>query len=660
MALKDYKGVGPKTLTYLEKIGILDERDFWLHLPFRYENYTKVTRVADLEPGPVVVRARVRKLKVNEMRRGLSVTLADLYDESGAVRAIWFNQPYLRQMLKGVQEWLFAGTFGFHRGQMTLQNPRIKSATAKLKEVVPVYSATKGLPSSKIAKIADENRAEVVKIQESLPEELREGRIGRSEALFMAHFPETQEDYVMARERLEYDELLEMFLAVELNKAEQNKLRAPYVAPNVELMRQALSKLPYQLTAGQKQILWAAMQDMTKEVPMNRLLQGDVGSGKTAVAALLMLCAARAGCQAVLLAPTEILARQHFAGWQKFWGLFGVSSALLVGAAEDKYKVQRMIRDNKVQLVVGTTAVLSERVRFPNLGLAIVDEQHRFGVKQRLALLEGGKRAPHLLAMTATPIPRSLQLVMFGDLAVSNLREKPAGRAPIKTKVVPPAGLAEVAKAITETVARGEQVYYVCPLISEGEGVTAEGEYKKLAAKFKKMRVGLLHGKMETEDKVKVAGAFMRREIDILVSTTVIEVGVSSDNATLIVIREADSFGLATLHQLRGRVGRSDKPSSCYLMTSANDAPTARLQEVERSEDGFYLAERDLELRGPGAIYGTLQHGALEETFRRAREEDWREVQEKARDYISKNPTLEGYPELLSGVMRYARTTRLN
>ncbi len=333
----------------------------------------------------------------------------------------------------------------------------------------------------------------------------------------------------------------------------------------------------------------------------------------------------------------------------------GFSSALLTSTSEDKAAVQEKIRAGEIPLVVGTTAVLAERVHFANLGLAIIDEQHRFGVKQRQAL-----GTAHLLTMTATPIPRSLQLALFGDLAISRLREKPAGRRPIATRVLPPAALPEIEQAILATVARGEQVYYVCPLVSEGDGLTAEAEYQRLKGKLKRLRVGLLHGQLATTEKNRVTTEFMAGKIDLLVATTVIEVGVSSDNATLIVLREADRFGLATLHQLRGRVGRSDKASQCFLVMTENSTPTARLREVERSEDGFYLAERDLELRGPGAIYGTLQHGVLDEKFRRARLEDFRELQVKARDYVAENPGLAGYPELAEQVARYRAVSRLN
>jgi ATP-dependent DNA helicase RecG len=452
-----------------------------------------------------------------------------------------------------------------------------------------------------------------------------------------------------------------------LNRQENAKLKGWHIPFDQPVVKQFVEKLPFALTGAQRLAAWEILQDFEKETPMNRLLQGDVGSGKTVVAGLAARQAAHEGFQTALMAPTEILATQHAETLQNLLSPFGVKVGLLTGSVKGvaRKNLYKAISEGEVQVVVGTHALIQETVIFHKLGFVVIDEQHRFGVKQRQELLKKSQYMPHLLAMTATPIPRSLALTVYGELDISILNELPKGRKPIATKIWSPNSRAQLYTLVDEQIALGRQAYVICSLIDdnpENEIKSVQAEYKKLQNSiFKHRRIGLLHGKLKSDEKEAVMQQFAKGEIDILVSTTVVEVGVDVPNATVMVIEDADRFGLSQLHQLRGRVGRSIHQSYCYLVTSTSAKPTQRLREVEKSNDGFYLAEVDLKLRGPGEIYGHAQHGALNLQIATLGDTKLiKRAQEAARRFVASGENLLQYKELASRVHYYQRLTTLN
>ena len=432
-------------------------------------------------------------------------------------------------------------------------------------------------------------------------------------------------------------------------------------------MKSFVDQLPFPLTNAQRRAAWQILQDLESDHPMNRLLQGDVGSGKTVVAGLVAAEVAKAGFQTAIMAPTEILAQQHAKTLDELLSPFGVSVALLTGHVKGAARNQLLdnLASGNIDVVVGTHALIQEKVAYHRLGFAVIDEQHRFGVKQRQALLEKSDFMPHLLSMTATPIPRSLALTLYGELDISILDELPSGRQPIQTKIWSPASAPKLYESIENELAKGRQAYVICPLIDDNpdnDKKSVEAEYNKLSKTiFSHRRVGLLHGKLPAEEKAEVMQKFADDELDMLVSTTVVEVGVNVPNATVMLIENADNFGLSQLHQLRGRVGRGKHQSFCHLMMSGHDKPSQRLREIEKSQDGFYLAEVDLKLRGPGEIYGKMQHGdlnlkiaSLADTALIAR------AQTEAERFVKEGQDLLQYNHLAHAVSRYQRLTVLN
>ena len=444
--------------------------------------------------------------------------------------------------------------------------------------------------------------------------------MGRAEAISAMHFPKTTEEVQRARDRLAFEELFELLLASQLNKLENQQLEGYHIPFEQSVVKQFVSNLPFELTGAQRRAAWDILQDFERKIPMNRLLQGDVGSGKTVVAGLAARQAASHGFQTALMAPTEILASQHAETLDKLLAPFGVRVGLLVGSLKGKARqtLYEQIANGEVDVVVGTHAVIQDKVSFKKLGFVVIDEQHRFGVDQRQKLLaKSGADGlmPHLLAMTATPIPRSLALTVYGELDLSILNERPKGRMPIKTEIVTPVGVPKMYERVDAEIANGRQAYVVCSLIDDNpendtKSVTAEHQRLKQTI-FGHRQIGLLHGKMKPAEKETIMQDFKARKYDILVSTTVVEVGVDVPNATTMIIENADRFGLSQLHQLRGRVGRGSHQSYCYLVMSSSNKPSERIREIEKSDDGFYLAEVDMKLRGPGEIYGRMQHGAL-------------------------------------------------
>ena len=661
--IQEVKGIGPKTAEVLHKAGIFTLRDLVYHLPRDYEDFQQAQNIADLKPGNVTVRARVEEIKTRRMRRNLAITEATLRDKTGAVRAVWFNQPYRAKQFEKDVEYYFTGTMALNYGRYQISNPSAVSSkdydsklnTYPIQPVYPARGSVKSQDFKKFIKTIDNNIALIPDMIPNFP--------GRADALFEVHFPENLAQARAGREYLATEELFSLLLAARLNREENQKLRTDPIKCDMEEFKAFVEKLPFKLTNAQRRATWEILQDMAADIPMNRLLQGDVGSGKTMVAALSAFAAAKGGYQTALMAPTEVLATQHA---ESLANLFKgqLSVALLTGSTKHKDELKKHIKAGEVDLVIGTHALITDDTEFAHLGLAIIDEQHRFGVAQRQKLLSKAHTMPHLLSMTATPIPRSLQLTIFGDLAVSILDELPAGRQPITTKIVSPNSTKQMWGAIEKELLAKHQVYYICKKIDDkgaSELSSVKKEVQKIAHQFPNYNVAYLHGKMKPAEKDEIMTLFANGEIDILVSTTVVEVGVNVPNATVMVIADADQYGLSQLHQLRGRVGRGSAASYCYLINSNSDAPTRRLREIERSQDGFYLAEVDLKLRGPGELYGSLQHGALD--LRIATITDTKLVHKA--DMLVKQFRQEGYnmleyKELSDSVRKYQRLTTLN
>ena len=660
--IEEVKGIGPKTADVLHKAGIFTLRDLVYHLPRDYEDFQQAQDIASLKPGKVTVKAKVESITTRRMRRNLALTEATLRDKTGAIKVIWFNQPYRAKQFDQDKEYYFSGTMALSYGRYQISNPSAtlasdydKALTAKIQPVYPARGSVKSQDFKKFMKTIENN---IALIPDMIP-----NFEGRAEALFDVHFPETLEQAKSGREYLATEELFSLLLAARLNREENQKLHTEPIKGDMEAFKAFIGTLPFKLTNAQRRATWEIIQDMAEDIPMNRLLQGDVGSGKTMVAALSAFMAANAGFQTALMAPTEVLATQHAESLAKLFG-DKLSVALLTGSTKHKDELKKHIKNGDVDLVIGTHALITDDTEFSKLGLAIIDEQHRFGVMQRQKLLSKAHTMPHLLSMTATPIPRSLQLTIFGDLAVSILDELPAGRQPITTKIVSPNSTKQMWGAIEKELEAKHQVYYICKKIDDkgaSELSSVKKEVQKVAHQFENYNVAYLHGKMKPAEKDEIMTLFANGEIDILVSTTVVEVGVNVPNATVMVIADADQYGLSQLHQLRGRVGRGSDASYCYLINSNSDAPTRRLREIERSQDGFYLAEVDLKLRGPGELYGSLQHGALD--LRIATITDTKLVHKAdmlVKDFRKKNYDMVEYKELSDSVRKYQRLTTLN
>jgi len=672
-SLEKVKGVGAKTAEQFSVAGIETVGDLISFLPRRHEDFTEISKIADIHPGKATIRARCEKVATRPVRRGLRITTAVLVDDTGKLQAVWFNQPYREAQLKTGEEFFFSGEFEFNYNKYQLTNPSAEKVgdiiPVQTERLLPVYRAVKGLKSQVVRKVLNELRPLMSMLPETLPSSVvqSEKLVPRSAAILEMHFPKDQKEIAEARERLAFEELFQLLLASQLNRQENAKLIGWHIPFDQHVVAEFVKQLPFDLTSAQRRAAWDIIQDFERKTPMNCLLQGDVGSGKTVVAGLAARQAAHAGFQSALMAPTEILANQHAETLTKLLMPFGVSVGLLTGSVKgaSRKTLYEQIATGAVDVVVGTHALIQSPVKFHKLGFVVIDEQHRFGVKQRQELLDKSIHMPHLLAMTATPIPRSLALTVYGELDVSVLNELPKGRKPIKTKIWSPNSREQLYQLVDVELSAGRQAYVICSLIDENpdnEIKSVEAEHKKLQNSiFKHRRIGLLHGKMKSDEKDVVMTKFALGEYDILVSTTVVEVGVDVPNSTVMVIENADRFGLSQLHQLRGRVGRSSHQSYCYLVMSDSSKPSQRLKEIEKSSDGFYLAEVDLKLRGPGEIYGRAQHGAL--NLQIATLSDTKLIaraQRQAKLFVERGEDLLQYKQLAAEVEHYQRLTTLN
>lgn len=671
--LSAIKGVGPKTAEQFELSGLDTVKDLIYYLPRRHEDFSQVTPIGSLSPGKRTIRARCESISTRNVKRGIRLTTAVLADDSGKLQAVWFNQAYRATQLKdSSQEFFFSGEFEFNYNKYQLTNPsaeKVSDMPVQTDRLLPTYRAIKGLKSQLVRKILQELRPLITMLPDTLPPEIvkKQKLISLSDALIGMHFPESSEQIERARERLAFEELFELLLASQLNKQANAQLESWQMPFEQPVVKAFVDSLPFALTDAQKKASWEILQDMEAAQPMNRLLQGDVGAGKTVVASIAARQAVSAGYQVALLAPTSILASQHARTMASLLEPYGINVAFLAGSVTAKQREPLLegLKNGSVDVIVGTHALLEPTVRFHKLGLVVIDEQHRFGVNQRQRLLDKSGKMPHLLAMTATPIPRSLALTVYGELDVSILNQKPAERKPILTKIWSPVSRAALYAEIDAQLTEGRQAYVICRLIDDNpanEAKSVEMEFKKLQnSVFGHRRIGLLHGRMKPTEKDEIMKRFLEHDIDILVSTTVVEVGVDVPNATAMLIEDAEQYGLSQLHQLRGRVGRSSHQSYCYLLTSDTKKSSQRLREVEKSNDGFYLAEVDLKLRGPGEIYGRAQHGALNlQIASLADTKLIHRAQQSAKEFVTSQSDLLQYKQLSANVEHYQRLTTLN
>ena len=612
------KGVGPKTAERFEKLGILTLSDLLCHYPCRYLDFSKPYSIAEAPADTeCVVKAEVfAKPGGRILPGGRRMERITAGDDVSSLEITWFNNPYAAQKLELGQEYYFQGivTGGMLRRQMV--NPQVRTdAQVKSSPFEAVYPQTEGLTSSAIAKCVRQLLTHAELLPDPLPSEmLKKYRLlSKADAVRAIHCPATEEEAFAARRRLIYEELLVLQLGIgRMKNHGAASTGAPMKKADASPFWESLSFSP---TGAQRRAVEEILTDMSGETSMNRLLQGDVGSGKTLVAAAAIWACIRAGYQAALLAPTEILASQHAENLNRLLSPFGMRVALLTGGmkAAARRTTLAAIRDDEADLIVGTHAILSEGVEFARLGLAVVDEQHRFGVRQRGLLAEKAAN-PHLLVMSATPIPRTLGLLMYGDLDISILDELPPGRKPVKTRCITGKKRADLYGFLDREIDSGRQVYIVCPAIEDagGSGLNAVKSYYEDIAKayLPDRRVGLMHGKLKPKEKAEVMDDFKSGRLDALVSTTVIEVGVDVPNATVMVIENAERYGLSALHQLRGRVGRGAAESWCFLVSdNASESVQKRLKFLCSTSDGFAVAQYDLETRGPGDFFGSRQHG---------------------------------------------------
>jgi ATP-dependent DNA helicase RecG len=672
--ITELKGVGEELARKLAILRIHSIDDLIEDFPRRYEDYSTITPVKSLRPGPVTIKAKISSATGRYVRRGMHITEAIASDDSASVRLVWFNQPYRAGAIKAGQDYFVTGEYKLSRQRFSILNPSVELVSdfpVNTARIIPIYRETKGLKSNQIRRLIREALNIVKDLPEHLPDWLvkEQKLIDYKNAISEIHFPSSLDLWGKAKRRLAFEEIFQLSLAALLNRQEVQAEKGLAIPFSEKLAKDFVSKLPFKLTDAQRKVVWRIYQDMAKSQPMNRLVEGDVGSGKTVVAAMAALMAMEQGLQVAFMAPTEILARQHAETLLNLLSNVGYGDrvGLLLGSltpAQKKTAHQR-ISDGTIRLIIGTHALISEKVDMHKLGLIIIDEQHRFGVGQRKKLQAKAGHMPHVLHMTATPIPRSLALTLYGELDISVLDEMPPGRQQIKTKLAAPASQKELFKQIDTEIEAGRQMFVVCPVITETEaskGLAAEEIFKQLSERdYKHRRVALLHGRMKTAEKEQVMADFVAHKYDILVSTTVIEVGVDVPNATVMLIVGAERFGLAQIHQLRGRVGRGAHQSYCYLMLSDAKAPVQRLRALENTTDGFKLAELDLQLRGPGAIYGTIQHGALD--LRIANLTDMRLIaaaRAAAQNFIDKNENINDYPHLVSKVTALRAVTNLN
>ena len=624
-SIETLKGIGEKTAKLFEKVGIRTIDDLLHYYPKGYDTYGEPKAIGELsedETGTVegFLKSGATGVHVN----GLSIVQATISDMTGKLRLVWYHMPYLKNTLRPDSHFIFRGRVIRKKNGLTMEQPQMFKPEAYeelLSSMRPVYAQTKGLGNKMITSAVEQALAFRTLERDYLPAGLRIANELAEDnfAIEHIHFPSNEEELKFARKRLVYDEFFFFLLAVRHLKEKRQNVQSPFHMEKQDECRKLLVDLPYRLTNAQLRTLEEVLKDLKSGSVMNRLIQGDVGSGKTIIAVLALLAACENGYQGALMVPTEVLARQHFESVTELFEKHGVDKKviLLTGSmtAKEKRIAYEKVASHEADIIIGTHALIQEKIVYDNLALVITDEQHRFGVAQREMFGNKGQM-PHVLVMSATPIPRTLAIILYGDLDISVIDELPANRLPIKNCVVDKSYRPRAYRFIENEVKNGRQAYVICPMVEESEMIDAENvlDYTKiLRQNLPGIRVEYLHGKMKGKEKNKIMEEFAAGEIQVLVSTTVIEVGVNVPNATVMMIENAERFGLAQLHQLRGRVGRGDKQSYCIMVNaSGNKEKNRRLDVLNKSNDGFYIASEDLKLRGPGDIFGIRQSGDLE------------------------------------------------
>jgi ATP-dependent DNA helicase RecG len=699
--------INERYLKKFHKLGLITVRDLLYHFPHRYDDYSKIVPINALKFDEVAtIQGQVQRIdNIRTFKRRMSLTEAIISDNTGSVKVIWFNQPYLIKNILPGKSISLSGKYLLGPKGPYISNPShelmiIGKFMTHTAGIIPVYPATIGLGSRflryyiKLALIASDQIKEFIPYDIIKKQKLPEIR----PALINIHFPRNMKLAEEAKKRFAFEELFLLQLFVLKQKISLQKETAFKITFDKDLVQKFVNKLPFKLTNAQRKSAWEIIRDMEKNKPMNRLLQGDVGSGKTVVAAMATLETAKAGFQAVFLAPTEILAQQHFKEINKLLSGFNLHIGILT-SAENKIEDETIkrsefiekIKNGKLDIVIGTHALIQKNIKFKNLALVIVDEQHRFGVEQRATLLGRSKQMPHLLSMTATPIPRTLSLTIYGDLDISILDEMPEGRQKIITKIVPPEQRKQAYEFIRREVKNGRQVFVICPRIeapaspsttpldSTRGGLGTDGqleidhrkliwsevkavkeEYEKLTIDiFPDLKVDMLHGKIKAKEKEKIMANFRDKKTDVLVSTSVIEVGIDIPNATVMMIEGADRFGLAQLHQFRGRVGRGKHQSYCFLFSTSGET-THRLRALAKCDNGFELAEKDLEIRGPGQFYGIKQSGIPDLAMNSLKDLIFvKSTRQEAIELLKKDPELLEYPLLSEKLSQFKKTIHL-
>ena len=620
--------VGPAYLKKLNKLNIKTIEDLFFHFPHRYEDFSKQTLISELKEGEkATIQAEIVEIKNTRLfHRRMVLTEALVKDNTGTIKITWFNQPYLTETLKKGKIVNFSGKLSFYKKTLCLSNPiyeLAKEETTHTGRLIPIYHETEGISSRYLRFLIKPLLSLTKQINDFLPAQIKNrfSLMDLPEAVRQIHFPENLLLVKKARERLAFNELFLIQLVSLQQKQKLNEEKSIKLPFNKKLIKPFVENLPFKLTDHQKIATWEIFQDIAKDNPMNRLLNGDVGSGKTIVAIMTALVVAKQKYQTAIMAPTEILANQHFQTFKEMLRKSDVKICLLTRNNKDA-KLKKKIAEGKIDIIIGTHAIIQKDLSFKNLALAIIDEQHRFGVAQRAALQkkicqidDGLSTIPHLLSMTATPIPRTLALTIYGDLDISLIKEMPKGRQKIITEIVSSKNRDKTYNFIKKQIKQKRQVFVICPLIEESNKLTeiksVTQEYEKLSKKiFPEFKLAMLHGKLKPKEKEKIMDEFKKAKTDILISTSVVEVGVDIPNATVMIIEGSDRFGLAQLHQFRGRIGRGKIQSYCFLFTDSNAKKThQRLKAMLTAKDGFELAEKDLKIRGAGDFIGTRQWG---------------------------------------------------
>lgn len=666
MLVSEVKGIGPKKAELLKGMGIVTLEDMLAHYPYSYEDRSKITEIGNAQEGVTCyICASVQKISKNFVygKNGRMLRLLAA-DDTGTIEIIFFKATYYERAFQLDQPYYFYGKVTRGRGGLQMVHPEFEKSSGTFEaSILPVYRTTKGITQKDLQKISRFALAQDICAEETLPEMLIEKNhmCSREFALKNIHFPTDRMSFKRSKYRLIYEELFILQMGLMIRGSSRLRVREGIEFPPDDAVREFIERLPYELTDAQARVLREITNDMESPAPMQRLVQGDVGSGKTAVAAAALYKAAKAGYQGVMMAPTELLAAQHLETFRSLYEGTGIRLGFLTSSvkASEKREVLALLKRGEIDVLIGTHAVIQDNVEFKNLALVITDEQHRFGVDQRKKLASKGKN-PDILVMTATPIPRTLAVILFGDLDISAIDELPPGRRKIETKAVSSHQREKVYDFALEQINEGRQVYVVAPLIEDSEAVDASSAvsiFEELKKRFPQMTVALVHGEMKQAEKDAVMQSFADGIIDILVATVVIEVGINVPNAALMIVENAERFGLAQLHQLRGRVGRGSHQSYCFLITDMkSELGKQRAEIIEASTDGFYIAEKDLEMRGPGEFFGTRQHGLPELTIADLAKHlpILNGLKEDVKDILQADPKLEA-PEnrlILQGVSR--------